>query len=383
MPPSAKSKNFRLSKDVVEEISTLTAETLKEDNIESQAADRLHAVVEKVLQKWLDGLGEGAECSFRSGKKLGKQYITLIAAGPRVNPFGNDSDCVLNGGSSVQTLLANIGLAPSYHYVNGENQITIMPKRRKINPLIYLGIALVAGVLVGLFCHTLSDEMRHSLSEVLIGPLFDTFIGLLIATALPMMFLSLIWGIYSIGDTATLGTLGRKVIGRYFGRIYFTLVICTLVALPFFTFWKIQASPKMRIIFRITEMASTTNSSRSSAALLTISVSIRFSTLIKTISGRSVVIHSITNCTRLFACATNCTITGIFLFRISIARPNATARKIICRVFPSTKGEIRLSGMIPRSISRIAKNSPPPDVPPEKENVKNGSATSVQITSVK
>lgn len=236
MPPSAKSKNFRLSKDVVEEISTLTAETLKEDNIESQAADRLHAVVEKVLHKWLDGLGEGAECSFRSGRKLGKQYITLTAAGTRVNPFGNDSDCVLNGGNSVQTLLANIGLAPSYHYVNGENQITIMPKRRKINPLIYLGIALISGILVGLFCRTLSDDMRHGLSEVLIGPLFDTFIGLLIATALPMMFLSLIWGIYSIGDTATLGTLGRKVIGRYFGRIYFTLVICTLVALPFFTF---------------------------------------------------------------------------------------------------------------------------------------------------
>ena len=159
--------------------------------------------------------------------------------------------------------------------------------------------------------------------------------------------------------------------------------ITFLIKTAGFTFWKIQASPKMRTIFRITEMASTTNSRRSSAALLTISVSIRFSTLIKTISGRSVVIHSITNCTRLFACATNCTITGIFLFRISIARPNATARKIICRVFPSTKGEIRLSGMIPRSISRIAKNSPPPDVPPEKENVKNGSATSVQITSVK
>ncbi len=236
MPTAAKSKTFRLSKDVVEEISSLTAETLKEDNIELQAADRLHAVVEKVLLKWLDGLGEGAECSFRAGKKLGKQYITLAAAGQRVNPFGDDSDCVLNGGNSVQTLLANIGLAPSYHYVNGENQITIMPKKRKINPLIYLVIALISGVLVGLFCQTLPTDLRHGLSEVLIGPLFDTFIGLLIATALPMMFLSLIWGIYSIGDTATLGTLGKRVITRYFGRIYFTLVICTLVALPFFTF---------------------------------------------------------------------------------------------------------------------------------------------------
>ncbi|HJK40842.1 MAG TPA: cation:dicarboxylase symporter family transporter, partial [Methanocorpusculum sp.] len=123
---------------------------------------------------------------------------------------------------------------PSYHYVNGENQIALMPKRKKINPLIYLICSVIAGLLAGIGCRTLPADISHAIGTGFVTPLFDTFIGVLIAIALPMMFLSLLWGIYSIGDTATLGNIGNKVIGRYFGRIYFTLVVCTAVCLFFF-----------------------------------------------------------------------------------------------------------------------------------------------------
>ncbi len=237
MAVSAKTLTFHLSEDAVGQISSLTAEALKEGNIEEYDIKRLHLAVEQVLLKWLAVLGEGTEGTYRSGKRLGRQYINLSVSGPRVNPFGEDGgDCVLNGSNSVQTLLANIRLTPSYHYVNGENQISLMPKRKKINPLIYLICSIFAGVFVGLVCRELPYDIRYTVSEIVVVPLFDTFIGLLIATALPMMFLSLIWGIYSIGDTATLGNIGKRVIGRYLGRIYFTLVICTLVCVPFFEY---------------------------------------------------------------------------------------------------------------------------------------------------
>ena len=234
--PITTSKTYRLSASSVQEMSFLTAETLKENKIDSHDAELLHSAVKSVLEKWLVGLGEGVECSFHAGKKLGRQYISLTAIGQQVNPFGKESDCVLNGGNSVQTLIANIGLAPSYHYVNGENRITILPKRRKINPLIYLGIAIVLGIAVGLLCHLLPYEMRGSLSNGLIIPIFNVFIGVLIAVALPMMFLSLVWGIFSIGGTATFGNVGKKVIGRYLGRIVFTLFICLIISIPFFNF---------------------------------------------------------------------------------------------------------------------------------------------------
>ncbi|MDU9377103.1 Proton/glutamate-aspartate symporter [Methanocorpusculaceae archaeon Sp1] len=231
-----KTLTYRLSGTAVTELSSLTAKTLKEGQIDADDAKNLQIAVEKVLLKWLSVLGEGSECTFRSGRRLGRQYITLAVPGPRVNPFGGEEDCVLTGGNSVQTLLANIGLVPSYHYVNGENQIALMPKRKKINPIVYLICSVIAGLIAGLACRSLPSDVSHAIAEGLVTPLFDTFIGILIAIALPMMFLSLLWGIYSIGDTATLGNIGNKVIGRYFGRIYFTLVVCTFICLFFFPF---------------------------------------------------------------------------------------------------------------------------------------------------
>ena len=74
-----------------------------------------------------------------------------------------------------------------------------------------------------------------------------------------------------------------------------------LMNTPGFTFWKMHASPKIKMMFKMTDIARTTKRSRSSDALFTISVSIRFSTLMKTMTGRRVVIHSMMSWTRLFA----------------------------------------------------------------------------------
>src|SRR5574344_806282 len=104
MAVSAKTLTFRLSKDAVGQISSLTAEALKEGDLEVYDVERLHLAVEQVLLKWLDVLGEGTEGTYRSGKRLGRQYINLSVSGPRVNPFGEDGgDCVLNGRSEEHT----------------------------------------------------------------------------------------------------------------------------------------------------------------------------------------------------------------------------------------------------------------------------------------
>ena len=129
---------FHLSKEAIADIISLMESTLASAQADVRDAAYLHTAAGKVLSKWLSDLGEGTECTFRSGKRLGRTYITLSAPGKKINPIDADGECVLNGNNSVQTLLANIGVAPSFQYVNGENQITLMPKRKKINPLLYL-----------------------------------------------------------------------------------------------------------------------------------------------------------------------------------------------------------------------------------------------------
>ena len=60
----------------------------------------------------------------------------------------------------------------------------------------------------------LPDGVRLAISEELITPVFGSFMGLLSAISGPLIFLSVAWGIYSIGDTATLGTIGKRMISR-------------------------------------------------------------------------------------------------------------------------------------------------------------------------
>lgn len=100
-------------------------------------------------------------------------------------------------------------------------------------------LTLLASILLAVVCGLLGlllpEEARIFLSQDLVSPLFNTFMGLLTAVAGPMIFLSVSWGIYSIGDTATLGRIGSRMIGRF-------LVISLLVGvgmlglfLPFFS----------------------------------------------------------------------------------------------------------------------------------------------------
>ena len=84
----------------------------------------------------------------------------------------------------------------------------------------------------------LPENIRLVFSEQLISPIFNTFMGLLSAIAGPMIFLSVTWGIYSIGDTTTLGRIGKKMITRFLVMQFILSVIALILFVPFFTIEK-------------------------------------------------------------------------------------------------------------------------------------------------
>ena len=58
------------------------------------------------------------------------------------------------------------------------------------------------------------------------------FFNILGCIAGPMIFLSVAWGIYGIGDAATFGRIGKKMILRYMGTV-FLVSICGVLTYPF------------------------------------------------------------------------------------------------------------------------------------------------------
>ncbi len=135
----------------------------------------------------------------------------------------------------LRGLLANMGVAPVWQYKNGVNMILFTPKKKKRSQMVSLALSVVLALLCGGLCRFLPAGVRALIAEELIGPVFNRFMGLLSAIAGPMVFLSVAWGIYSSGDTATMGRIGKRMIGRFMlMTVLLTLPACG-AAIPLFS----------------------------------------------------------------------------------------------------------------------------------------------------
>lgn len=95
----------------------------------------------------------------------------------------------------------------------------------------------------------LPEKTVNFLSEEMITPVFDTFMGLLSAVAGPLIFLSVAGGIYNIGDIATLGKVGKRMIGRF---LWMTLIFTTVFGIAILPLFPLAGSGGSS--FRLSEL---------------------------------------------------------------------------------------------------------------------------------
>lgn len=175
-------------------------------------------------------MGENGSFSLRCVKRLGRLRFELSAPGVRYDPFASEEE----GGEILRGILAGMGVAPVWQYKNGVNQIIFTPRRRKPSQILLLTVSVVLAAVCGGICTLLPEYIRSFLSVQLIAPIFNTFMGLLTAIAGPMIFLSVVWGVYSIGDTATLSKIGKRMILRFLLMSLLLTLLAGAVMLPFF-----------------------------------------------------------------------------------------------------------------------------------------------------
>lgn len=202
---------------------------LSEANVDGRDVIRIRLAMEEALLNYQKLLGETESFSLRCVKRLGRLRIELSVPGARYDPFaGEEGDEILRG------ILAGMGIAPVWQYKNGANQIIFTPRRRKPSQILLLTAAVVSAAVCGGLCTLLPESIRSFLSVQLVAPIFNAFMGLLTAIAGPMIFLSVVWGVYSIGDTATLSKVGKRMILRFLLMSFLLTLLAGAAMLPFF-----------------------------------------------------------------------------------------------------------------------------------------------------
>ncbi len=142
-------------------------------------------------------------------------YLQLEAEGPAFNPYAEEDG---DFGAYADSILVRLGLCPEYSYLNGRNRIRYRIRKKTASQARQLCFVIAAASLIGILGRfVLSDAMRTAILTALIEPLYNTFFNILGCIAGPMIFLSVSWGIYGIGDAATFGRIGKRMMLTYTG----------------------------------------------------------------------------------------------------------------------------------------------------------------------
>jgi L-cystine uptake protein TcyP (sodium:dicarboxylate symporter family) len=112
----------------------------------------------------------------------------------------------------MRELLAGLGLAPSWSYRNGKNNLVLLSKKKPLSGTVKMVGAIGLAIMVGIILNLLPDGIRVGVNDYFLTPVTNAIIGLLSAISGPLVFLSVLGSICSMGNMETLGKIGSKAI---------------------------------------------------------------------------------------------------------------------------------------------------------------------------
>ena len=192
--------------------------------VEKREALRIKLTLEEILLDYQAKFGKEATFHVRCVKRLLTIKVELIVAGRVYNPLEKDEE-----ENAINGILAGIGLAPSYGYRNGKNHIIFIPKKKPLSSTVKMGVAIGLAIIAGILLNLLPEGIRVGANEYVLTPVTDAFMGLISAVSVPLIFLSILGSICSMGNMETLGKIGSKTIKVIL--LYMTVISVFMTAL--------------------------------------------------------------------------------------------------------------------------------------------------------
>lgn len=223
-------EQYSFSNDNIDLSCEKVEKFLSSAGVERREILRIKLTFEEVLLEYQAKFGTEATYQFKCKKQFSAIRIEIVVQGEGFNPLeqeGNDS-VLING------LLAGIGLAPTWSYKNNKNYIVFTPKKKPVSQTIKMLISIALSILVGFLLTLLPGNIADAISEHFLTPVTDSFMGLISAASGPLVFLSVLGSICSMGNMETLGKIGKKTLIAILGYISIFGVGLTLIVTLFY-----------------------------------------------------------------------------------------------------------------------------------------------------
>lgn len=205
-------ETYQLTNENIDRIAEQIAEYLKELDMERSNIVRIRLTMEEALLRWQEHFGTDSRVKVILDVRLRRPTVTLELADSGFDPLVSDDEL----GMWADSLLSSIGLQPRYSYQRGINTVQLKLKRPRLSPALTLVLGAVIGLLIGVAGDYLMPEtMQNVVLQMVLAPIQEVVFRILNIVAGPVIFLSVLTAICSVGSVADTGKRGRKLILRF------------------------------------------------------------------------------------------------------------------------------------------------------------------------
>ena len=221
---------FFLTNADIDRVSGQVTNFLSKAGVDVRNTVRMRLMIEEVLISYQKEFGADTEIRLKMVHRLFRDSMVLKIQGRSYNPFSQTDEQEI-----LHRLLADVGIAPNWYYINGKNTIVLYAEhKRKISGLTWILLSLILGVGLGLLSRLLPGTFVHTVADDILAPLSNTMMSFLSAMAILLIFFSVITGICGMGDVSTFQRIGKKMIGKFMLSLVFYTIVVFAVLTPFF-----------------------------------------------------------------------------------------------------------------------------------------------------
>ncbi|MBO5485684.1 MAG: cation:dicarboxylase symporter family transporter [Eubacterium sp.] len=186
--------------------------------------------IQELLLRFQELYGTDTPCRITGQKRMGKITFTIQQKGPQRDPVMREDEM-----SYSYDILASLGAKPKYSYSprnGGVNTVTVTgeQKPKKNVMLRNIIIAIFLAVLFSIALKNMPQNISSVMTESFVSPFFTKLITLLTELATPFVFFAVVTGITGIGNQATVGKIGKKLLSGMMGTYMFAGVVFSALA---------------------------------------------------------------------------------------------------------------------------------------------------------
>ncbi|MBQ0083324.1 MAG: cation:dicarboxylase symporter family transporter [Clostridiales bacterium] len=227
---------YKLNNETIDLLSDKLGEMYMNAGSSKKELMRAKLLLEEALLKYQSHFGDDVEISFRSYRIFGQFRFSVRLRAPSFDPFTLEENPMAFMIQNIMSTFEN-GM-PTWKYHNLENELVFtFRKKAVIGSLAKIAIAIGAAIVLGVFARlTFSAEALTAFTADYITPISDAYAGLFCVMAILLTFFAIALSIVHIGDLASFGAIGGKIMARFIGISSIAVIALTLPVLPLFNF---------------------------------------------------------------------------------------------------------------------------------------------------